>query len=361
MTKHHASGCKELFHYLGFVVAREGSTFLSACTCLASKGTGVLNTPKVNERWRIALALLVAVLAVPLLVFNSPDSAEGVESAGEIESGEDVSSAEESAQDVEAAPAGLESAAVEFVVTREEVAPDVVGLAAEASQWAAARAEAIENGLVVEGTPLPPSDTDLSLLPNFDRFATTTTEAPDPDTDAESTTTEAPAEPEVEAGEGPTVESGEAEAGETTDPGEASAGEETEQPEAPVVEQEPASPEPELEEPAAPGPIAGPPPAPAQVNGRVPPPAGGPTAAQWDALRLCESTHNYAAISPTGLYRGAYQFSQQTWDWVAGIHLPFLVGLDPADAPPGWQDVMAYTLFAMRGWDQWPVCGTNLL
>ncbi len=93
----------------------------------------------------------------------------------------------------------------------------------------------------------------------------------------------------------------------------------------------------------------------------MPPPEGGPTAAQWDALRRCESTHNYQAISPSGLYRGAYQFSQQTWDWVSGIHYPFLVGIDPIDAPAGWQDVMAYTLYAMRGWDQWPICGKNLL
>ena len=38
--------------------------------------------------------------------------------------------------------------------------------------------------------------------------------------------------------------------------------------------------------------------------------------------------------------------------------VPFLLGLD---APGGWQDVMAYTLYAMRGWDQWPICGKNLL
>jgi len=125
--------------------------------------------------------------------------------------------------------------------------------------------------------------------------------------------------------------------------------------------EEPVVPEDPTEEPAIEpeGPTA--PPIPAQVNGRVPVPAGGPTAAQWDAVRKCESTHNYRAISPSGLYRGAYQFSQQTWDWVAGIHQPHLVGIDPIDAEPAWQDVMAYTLYAMRGWDQWPICGKNLL
>jgi hypothetical protein len=129
----------------------------------------------------------------------------------------------------------------------------------------------------------------------------------------------------------------------------------------PVPEPEPTpepEPAPDPDTPPGTDPIPEPP---ASVDGRVPPPAGGPTAAQWDAVRRCESTHNYAAISRSGLYRGAYQFSQQTWDWVAGIHYPFLVGIDPAEAIPGWQDVMAYTLYAMRGWDQWPICGRNLL
>ena len=97
------------------------------------------------------------------------------------------------------------------------------------------------------------------------------------------------------------------------------------------------------------------------MDGRVPPPANGPTAEQWDALRNCESLDNYQAISPSGTYRGAYQFSQEAWDWLAAIHFPFLEGLDPAQVDPAWQDVMAYTLFAMRGGDQWPVCGEHLL
>ena len=33
-----------------------------------------------------------------------------------------------------------------------------------------------------------------------------------------------------------------------------------------------------------------------------------------EALRFCESTHRYDAVSPTGVYRGAYQFDQVTWD-----------------------------------------------
>ena len=48
----------------------------------------------------------------------------------------------------------------------------------------------------------------------------------------------------------------------------------------------------------------------------------GTTEAQWHALRQCESTQNYRAISVSGRYRGAYQFSIRTWDWVAGKHYP---------------------------------------
>ena len=291
------------------------------------------------------LAFLVAALAVPFLVLNAADSAEGVETAaGDIESPEDVSSEEEA---VAADSSGITAPApVEFVVTQEEVSPDVERLSAQASTLAIARAEAVADGLVSLHTTPPPSETDLSLLP----VANIT---PTPETVDTTTTTEAPAEG------APTETAPGGEAGEAT---EGAGGQAGEGPEA--GEAQPES-EPEPEE-AAEAPAEEPRPAiilaaPAQVGGRVPPPVGGPTAEQWDALRFCESTHNYGAISPSGLYRGAYQFSQQTWDWVAGIHFEFLVGLDPAEAPPGWQDVMAYTLFAMRGWDQWPVCGTNLL
>ena len=40
----------------------------------------------------------------------------------------------------------------------------------------------------------------------------------------------------------------------------------------------------------------------------VPPAPNGPTEEQWHNLRRCESTNNYQAISPSGTYRGAYQF-----------------------------------------------------
>ena len=86
----------------------------------------------------------------------------------------------------------------------------------------------------------------------------------------------------------------------------------------------------------------------------------GPTAEQWEALRYCEASGNYGAISPTGNYRGAYQFGQVTWDWIAGIYHQRLVGLDPAQVAPADQDVMAQSLYDLRGRGQWPVCGRYL-
>ena len=86
----------------------------------------------------------------------------------------------------------------------------------------------------------------------------------------------------------------------------------------------------------------------------------GPSDIQWEALRFCEATGNYEAVNPTGKYRGAYQFSRQTWDWIAGIHHDHLVGVDPAAASPRDQDRMAQALYDLRGRGQWPVCGRYL-
>ena len=90
------------------------------------------------------------------------------------------------------------------------------------------------------------------------------------------------------------------------------------------------------------------------------PHADGPSDIQWEALRFCEATGNYGAINPTGKYRGAYQFSRQTWDWIAGLKHDHLVGVDPAAAAPGDQDRMAQALYDLRGRGQWPVCGRYL-
>ena len=86
----------------------------------------------------------------------------------------------------------------------------------------------------------------------------------------------------------------------------------------------------------------------------------GTTEEQWHALRECESTQNYRAVSRSGRYRGAYQFSIRTWDWVAGMHYPDLVGVDPIDASPSDQDKMAYQLYEINGWDPWPTCKKRL-
>ena len=86
----------------------------------------------------------------------------------------------------------------------------------------------------------------------------------------------------------------------------------------------------------------------------------GTTEAQWHALRQCESTQNYRAISSSGRYRGAYQFSIRTWNWVAEMHYPELVAVDPINASPPDQDKMAYKLYEINGWDPWPTCKKRL-
>lgn len=89
----------------------------------------------------------------------------------------------------------------------------------------------------------------------------------------------------------------------------------------------------------------------------TPAPEGGPTAAQWEALRQCESSGNYSITNPDGRFRGAYQFSVATWDWIAGMNRPDLVGVDPAAAAPADQDAMALALWLRNGWRPWPHCG----
>jgi hypothetical protein len=74
---------------------------------------------------------------------------------------------------------------------------------------------------------------------------------------------------------------------------------------------------------------------------------------KWEKLRFCESTHNYQATSPTGKYRGAYQFDFATWQTVGGTG-------DPAAALPVEQDARARELYARRGHSPWPECGYHL-
>lgn len=76
---------------------------------------------------------------------------------------------------------------------------------------------------------------------------------------------------------------------------------------------------------------------------------------QWlkDKLRIisgCESGGDPGAVSPSGAYRGKYQFSPTTWGSVGGHG-------DPAAAPEEEQDVLAARLYLRSGPSQWPVCG----
>jgi hypothetical protein len=55
-------------------------------------------------------------------------------------------------------------------------------------------------------------------------------------------------------------------------------------------------------------------------------------------------------VSPSGQYRGAYQFDVQTWQSVGGSG-------DPAAASPAEQDSRAAALVSQRGSNPWPNCG----
>jgi hypothetical protein len=77
-------------------------------------------------------------------------------------------------------------------------------------------------------------------------------------------------------------------------------------------------------------------------------------------LRQCESGNNYSAVSGNGRYRGAYQFSQSTWNSVASRNFGWLVGQDPAGSAFFFQDAMARALIREQGRSPWPHCGRQL-
>lgn len=83
------------------------------------------------------------------------------------------------------------------------------------------------------------------------------------------------------------------------------------------------------------------------------PPAGVMTArpsAVLTAIASCESGGDPRAVSPTGAYRGKYQFDLGTWREVGGSG-------DPAAAPESEQDMRAAMLYRRAGPGRWPVCG----
>jgi hypothetical protein len=77
--------------------------------------------------------------------------------------------------------------------------------------------------------------------------------------------------------------------------------------------------------------------------------------------RAHESSHvppaydtGYAAVNPSGTYRGAYQFSQSTWNNTAmRAGRVDLVGVDPAAASVADQDLLALDLYHWQGAGPW--------
>jgi peptidoglycan hydrolase-like protein with peptidoglycan-binding domain len=66
-------------------------------------------------------------------------------------------------------------------------------------------------------------------------------------------------------------------------------------------------------------------------------------------IAQCESGGDITAVSPSGQYRGKYQFSQETWESLGGTG-------DPAEAEESVQDTFAAQLYAERGLAPWPAC-----
>jgi hypothetical protein len=67
-----------------------------------------------------------------------------------------------------------------------------------------------------------------------------------------------------------------------------------------------------------------------------------------------DTAGGYGAVNPSGKYRGAYQFSQSTWDNTARhAGRPDLVGVDPAAANPADQDFLAMDLYRWQGASPW--------
>jgi hypothetical protein len=80
-----------------------------------------------------------------------------------------------------------------------------------------------------------------------------------------------------------------------------------------------------------------------------------PSAAAFLAcIRERESHDNYGAVSANGMYRGAYQFTQASWD-AAARHAgrPDLVGVPPNLVAPANQDAIALAEYEWLGAAPW--------
>jgi hypothetical protein len=87
----------------------------------------------------------------------------------------------------------------------------------------------------------------------------------------------------------------------------------------------------------------------AERNARRPP----SDEAVWRALGECESHNNPTAVSASGKYRGAFQFSVPTWRGLG-------YSGDPIEHSYATQLQAAKRLQARSGWGQWPSCARRL-
>jgi peptidoglycan hydrolase CwlO-like protein len=98
-------------------------------------------------------------------------------------------------------------------------------------------------------------------------------------------------------------------------------------------------------------PAGTPPAAPTAIGGATTDPALNPF---LQCVVQAESGGNYGAVSPNGLYMGAFQFSQSTWNLAASAAgLPGLVGVPPNTASKADQDTVAVALYALDGQQPW--------
>lgn len=262
------------------------------------------------------LCALATLVTVPVLM-SSGASSDGEEvaavvvedtvSAVELEADVDMDDLFEPGADLEAVPeVGTEEQDVTSAADATPAAPQ--SLVGEVELDAAAATTTVTSTTIsaAPATPVPPPTT-----------AAPTTQAP--------TTTAAPTT------QPPTTAAPTTAAPTTAAPTTTAAAEQATTTTAPVVE-----------EPQAPAPST-------------------PTAEQWAALRHCESSGNYSIVSRNGLYHGAYQFYQPTWDGLANqVARADLVGLPPSQAAPADQDALALLLWQQRGSQPWPVCGRHL-
>jgi hypothetical protein len=73
----------------------------------------------------------------------------------------------------------------------------------------------------------------------------------------------------------------------------------------------------------------------------------------WRKLAYCESTLNPQALSPSGKYRGLFQFDERSWGYVGGSG-------DPSRASVREQYKRATILQDKQGWSAWPTCAKRV-